>query len=414
MFWIICIVMALGVAAALVAPLLRPGDSGEAHPQIAIYTGQLSEVDRDIARGVLNPAEADRARVEISRRLLAVSRTAVHDRSAPGWATAAVAAGVVAFLLGGALLTYRDLGTPGEPDQPLATRMAQADAMRENRPDQAALEAAAPAPPAVEAPADYLRMIAQLRQTVPTRPDDLQGWTLLALHEARLGNYAAAARAQTRVVALKGDAVATADLERQADLLVAAAGGVVSPQVEAIAMQLIAQDPGQIAGRYYLGALFAQTGRPDVAFRYWRPLVEGDATTFHTDLARAQIEDAAVRAGTTYTVPALRGPGVDDIAAAQDMDPADRQAMIGGMVNQLADRLARQGGPASDWARLISAYGVLGETQAAAEVWSEAQLSFAGDAIALQLLTTAAQAAGVAGGAAPDADLAPAPAGDGE
>ncbi|SEM82094.1 cytochrome c-type biogenesis protein CcmH [Loktanella fryxellensis] len=410
MFWIICFVMALGVVTTLLAPLLRPADRGEDHPQIAIYKGQLEEVDRDIERGVLNPAEAERARVEISRRLLAVSRTATTDRAAPIWANRAMAAGVTGFLLIAALLTYRSLGAPGEPDQPLAARMAQAQDMRENRPDQAALEAAAPPPPAVEAPAEYLQMIAQLRQTVPTRPDDLQGWTLLALHEARLGNYADAAQAQARVVDLKGDTVVSADLERQADLLVAAAGGIVSPQVEAIAMRLVEQDPGQIAGRYYLGALFAQTGRPDVAFRYWRPLVEGDASTFHTELARAQIEDAAVRAGMTYTAPAVRGPGVDDIAAAQDMAPEDRQAMIGGMVNQLADRLAQQGGPASDWARLISAYGVLGETQAASEVWAEAQLSFAGDTIALQLLTTAAQSAGVSDGAAAPA-TAPAPAG---
>ena len=396
-FWIICIVMALGLAGVLAAPLLRPVAASDDHPQVAIYKGQLAEVDRDVDRGVLNAEEADRARAEIARRLLAVSRTAQVTGTAPRTASVVVAGAVAVMLLGLGGVTYWRIGAPGEPDQPLAARLAQAEAMRSDRPAQAALEAAAPPPPPVaDMPSDYLEQIDQLRAIVPTRPDDLQGWTLLALHEARLGQYAAAARAQDRVVALKGDAVTADDLTRQVDLKVAAANGVISPEAEAIARDLLDRDADSVAGRYYIGALYNQTGRPDVAFRLWRPIVDSGNASFHADLIRAQIEDAAVRAGVDYALPEQRGPDAAAVAAAEDMTEEDRQAMIGNMVNQLADRLANQGGPASDWARLISAYGVLGETEAARTVYAEAQTAFAGDSVALQALATAAASAGVA------------------
>ncbi|MFZ3581265.1 c-type cytochrome biogenesis protein CcmI [Loktanella sp. DJP18] len=392
----ICIVMTLVVASLLAAPLLRPAGDDAEHPQLAIYKGQLAEVDRDVERGVLDADDAERARAEIARRLLAVSRTTQVTGTAPRWASGAVAGVVTLLLLGLGGLTYLSVGAPGDPDQPLAARLQQAEAMRESRPDQAALEAAAPPPPAVaDAPADYREQIAQLRAIVPTRPDDLQGWTLLALHEARLGNYAAAARAQERAVALQGDEATPDDLARMIDLLVAAANGTISPEAEVIARDLLARDEASIAGRYYMGALYNQTGRPDIAFRFWGPIVDSGDTSFHAELARTQIEDAAMRAGVEYTLPEMRGPDAAAVAAAEDMTEEDRQAMIGGMVNQLADRLATDGGPVSDWARLIAAYGVLGRADDARTIYEEAQSAFAGDNIALQTLAKAAQSAGI-------------------
>ncbi|UTH43249.1 c-type cytochrome biogenesis protein CcmI [Loktanella salsilacus] len=396
MFWIICIVMALGLASLLAAPLLRPAVARDDHPQVAIYKGQLEEVDRDITRGVLNADEAERARAEIARRLLAVSRTHQVTGTAPRSANIAVAGVVGVMLLGVGGYTYLQLGAPGDPDQPLAARLAEAEVMRDTRPDQAALEAAAPTLPPVDAPTDYLEQINQLRTMVPTRPDDLQGWTLLTFHETRLGNYGAAARAQARVVALKGDDVPMEDLEREIDLMVAAANGIVSPEAETVARAILTRDEANVAGRYYIGAIYDQTGRSDIALRFWRPIADSGDTSFHGELIRSQIAGAAARAGVEYELPDLRGPGAADIAAAEDMTEEDRTAMIGGMVAQLAGRLAAEGGPAADWARLISAYGVLGQTEEARTVYTEAQTAFAGDNIALQAIETAAQSAGVA------------------
>ncbi len=59
------------------------------------------------------------------------------------------------------------------------------------------------------------------------------------------------------------------------------------------------------------------------------------------------------------------------------MTPEDRMDMIRSMVDGLSDRLATDGGPPEDWARLINALGVLGDTEQAAAIWTEAQSVFA-------------------------------------
>jgi cytochrome c-type biogenesis protein CcmH len=309
-----------------------------------------------------------------------------------------VAVAAVVLIGGGAALYLRQ-GAPGYPDLPLADRLAAGDAARATRMSQAEAEAqvaAAGTQTLPEIDPDYAAMLEQLRRVVADRPDDLRGWELLSLHEARTGHYAAAARAQERVIALKGAEATPADLAALADRMVAAADGFVSPETEAVLRAILAADPTHPAGLYYTGLLYAQTDRPDIAFRLWRPLAEDGGSTPYGRLAAGLIGDAAFRAGIDYTPPAPRGPTAEDMAAAAEMDPAAREEMIRGMVGRLADRLATQGGPAADWARLISAYGVLGETEAARAVWTEAQTVFAGDTAALEALRAAAAGAGVA------------------
>jgi cytochrome c-type biogenesis protein CcmH len=89
-------------------------------------------------------------------------------------------------------------------------------------------------------------------------------------------------------------------------------------------------------------------------------------------------------------------PDAADMEAAADMTAEERQQMIRGMVDRLADRLAREGGPAEDWARLVSALGVLGETERAKAAYADARAALAGDAAALAALRAAAAEAGVA------------------
>lgn len=394
-FWIISILLIAVVCVLLLQPLLRDRGGDAPNSDVALYKAQLAEVERDLTRGLLDAEEGEAAKAEVARRLLAANRAGTDSFSQGP--TTVLAAATVAVLMGVTGIAYLSIGAPGEADQPLAERLAQADEMRLNRPSQAALEAAAPPLPEVDAPAEYLASVEQLREIVPNRPDDLRGWELLAFHEAELRQYPAAIRAQARVIELKGEAATAEDLGTLLDLLVAAANGYVSPEAETVIQRILNMEPAHIGARYYLGALYYQTARPDLALRIWRPLVGSGQDTFHIALARMQIEDAAARAGVDYTLPAQAvGPSAEDIEAAQDMTEEDRQAMIVGMVTRLSDRLANEGGTAEDWARLIGAYGVLGRTEAAAAVWGEAQEVFAADPTAMEALRAAAQSAGVA------------------
>ncbi len=397
--------LALLVAGLLATALLR--GRREAGPAAAydleIYRDQLKEVERDRARGTIGAEEAERLRTEISRRLLAAdarAQAAAGGDGQPRRLGQAAAAVVLLVVIGGGYGLYATLGAPGYGDLGLQTRIAQAETARANRPGQAEAEAQVPerTPPGAEA--EYLDLVQRLRGAVAERPDDLRGFTLLARSEAALGNYDAAWRAQRRIVELKGGDATAQDYADLGDMMVLAAGGYVSPEAEEAFAQALERDPQNGTARYYSGLSYAQTGRPDRAFRIWDALLrdsaEGDPWV---GPVRGQIGDMARRAGVNDYLPpelpepdgdALPGPSAEDMAAASDMAPEDRAEMIRGMVGRLSERLASRGGSAEEWARLIGALYVLGEDQRAAGILAEAREVFSGDPEGLAIIEAAA------------------------
>jgi len=400
-FWITAIVLTLAVSASLVLPLVgrrvRPTDPGHAQ---AIYKDQLAEVDRDLARGVIDAAEAERVRTEIARRLLALDREAPASRDdVPRPLTLAVTGFAIAAIVGGAFGLYHSIGSPGYGDQPRAARITASDEMRATRPSQA--EAEAQVAPFVAAnrivpPPEIQSVVDDLRTTLTENPDDLAGWQVLTDFETRTGNLAAAAAAMGQVVRLKGEAASVDDLLGLVDRMVFSAQGYVSPEAEMVLDRIATQAPDNIGVLYYAGLLYAQTDRADLAFELWRRVIENGGSSLHARLARDGIADVAWLSGRSYAPPDLPGPSAADVAAAADMAPEDRETMIRGMVTQLSDRLASDGGTAEDWARLISSLAVLGETTQAAAIWTEAQGVFANYPADLDIIRAAAVEAGIA------------------
>ncbi len=309
---------------------------------------------------------------------------------------------LILAMLGGAFWLYQRIGAPGYPDLPMSERLARAEAFRVDRPSQAEAEAKAVLPPAPEPEAHYAELLDRLRKAVAANPGDLTGERLLARNEAAVGNYGAAAKAQAKVIALTGAAATADDYATLADLYVLATGGYVSPEAEKAAGEALKRDPKNGTARFYVGLMWAQTGRPDLAFGFWRALLEeGPEDAPWIAPIRDQIGMLAAAAGVTYTPPApsgtLKGPGAGDVAAAADMTDEDRAGMIRGMVAQLSERLLSEGGSVEEWSRLISSLGVLGEKDRAREAWDKAQAAFAGQEAALEALRQAAETAGVAG-----------------
>jgi cytochrome c-type biogenesis protein CcmH len=54
------------------------------------------------------------------------------------------------------------------------------------------------------------------------------------------------------------------------------------------------------------------------------------------------------------------------------MSSKERKDMIANMVEGLASRLASEGGTSDEWARLIKALSVLGQSDRAKKIWAEA------------------------------------------
>lgn len=377
---------------------------------MSVYRDQLSEVERDQARGILDKEEAERIRLEISRRILDLDR-GDSARRVGGAAPVPMrwtAVGLVLVLVLGSGWLYWSFGAPGYRDMPLVERHADAAEARANRPRQAELEAefAALFPDRPDFPGseELESMVAQLRAAMVERPLDVTGFMLLAQNEARLGNHRAAIEAQMRVIDLRGgDEAPVSDFVLLLDLMVIAAGGFVSPEAEAVIEQVLRRNPQDGVALYYSGRLYAQTGRPDLTFRIWRRLHEVSAgdDPWMDEIRGALPELSRISGEPRFTLPprpapaGARGPTPEDIEAAQEMDPEERAAMIEGMVDGMLARLANDGGTAQDWAQLLRALAVLERREQALEILQEARTVFAARAEDLALINDTASEVGL-------------------
>lgn len=394
-FWLISSLAVVAVSLVLWrSGLARAGgdDTPAAEYDLQIYRDQLDELERDVARGTLGAEEAGRARVEIQRRILAADRQvrAARTRGAQN-RTATLSLGLaILAMVAASYVTYALIGAPGARDLPLAERIAGIEAARAGRASQAEVEAARAAPLNAP-PGDIAAEVAELRQVLEARTDDTEGLAILARTEANLGNYRAARLAQGRLLgALEAQgatppeilARAEADL---AELMILAAGGYVSPEAEAALTGALARVPELGQARYSLGLMYAQQGRPDLAFPIWQRLL-GDSAPGDPWLSALErdIERVAVAAGVDPALiamaaprPASPAPDMNPAAAIANLPAAERQAAIEGMVERLSERLATEGGPAQDWARLVRALTVLERADDARAIAAEARDVFA-------------------------------------
>ncbi|TIW33361.1 MAG: c-type cytochrome biogenesis protein CcmI, partial [Mesorhizobium sp.] len=128
LFWVIAAILTLGASLAVLLPLAGAGkdESGAGDNDLEVYRDQLSELDRDVARGLIQPAEAEEARAEIGRRILRLGAAgpsgAVARRPLVATRLVATVAVLAVPLVSWGL--YIKLGSPDLPAQPLAERLA--------------------------------------------------------------------------------------------------------------------------------------------------------------------------------------------------------------------------------------------------------------------------------------------------
>lgn len=343
------LLFALMTAAAIFAVLWPLGRLGRTRPQagsdVAVYRDQLDEVARDRAAGLIGEAEAEAARVEVSRRLIAAADTADAQAQEPvragGTLRRRMAAAVVLVGLPAlAAALYLALGSPELPGQPIASRAV--TPLQDRRLDN---------------------LVAQVEAHLEKNPEDGRGWEVIAPVYMRFGRFEDAVKARRNALRFNG-----ASPEREADLgeaLMAAANGVVTGEAMAAFERATSQDAKNPKARFFLGVAAQQDGQGAAAAAIWRDLLKDSrpdspwAGLVRETLARID-------------APGAPGPSADDVAAAEQMNPEDRSAMVRSMVERLAERLQRDGSDVEGWLRLVRAYTVLGDRGRA--------LSAAGDA----------------------------------
>ncbi|MDH3669382.1 MAG: c-type cytochrome biogenesis protein CcmI [Paracoccaceae bacterium] len=368
LFYVVAAVMAAICALVLVRPLLAGRDTAANRGAMdaQLYRDQLDEVERDLARGTIGEAEAEGARAEVSRRLIAASAqddAAPAPAQVPRSATGLVASMALIGTPAIAALVYLTLGAPGQPDLPLAERLAAA------RPSQTQAEEefeAQPSAPQTEEQKRYASLISQLEATLEKRPNDARGLALLAPGYARLGRHGEAWRAYRQLIDLMGDQATAEQFGAMAEAMVLAAGGYVSPKAETAIGEALGRDPNLPVGRYYTGLLAAQTGQIGEAITIWEGLrAESPPDTSYRAFLDSMLAEARAIQASGNRAPGAseRGPSAEDVTAAGQMTPEERQAMIEGMVAGLEERLTTEGGSAEEWLRLMTSYDRLGRRE---------------------------------------------------
>ncbi len=348
MLWFVFALMTAAAIFAVLWPLSRDNRSRDGGNEETVYQDQLLEIERDVSAGLIGETEAQAARVEISRRLLAAvdrqrdppARSDIRSRRMAA-VVALIGIPVVAFAL------YYPLGSPRVGDFPLAERGRSPDGTQ---------------------PLDNL--VAQVEQHLEKNPTDGRGWSVLAPVLGRLGRFDDAIRAFRNSITYNGESA-----ERRADLgeaLVAGAGGVVTADAKIEFERAVALNADEVKASYYLGLAAEQDGHAAEAASIWQAMLAkapADAPW------RPLVRDALARVGGS-PAPVLSD---ETVAAAKDMNERDRSAMIRGMVDRLATRLKQNGDDVEGWLRLVRAYMVMGDADRAKGALSDARQAVARD-----------------------------------
>ncbi len=273
MIWLAFATMTAAAALLLVWPLARGAAGTEPEAaDLAFYKSQLAEVEGDLGREAVAPAEAAATRAEIARRLLAAAGAAPARPARPSRGARLLAVLLaVGAVPAGSLALYLRLGHPGEPDAPLAARQD-------------------PMAPGVDLAAALPRIEAHLAG----HPEDGRGFALVAPLYMRLGRYDDAAKAYAAALRDSGE-----DAPRRAALgqaLVMAAAGVVTSEARAAFDQALADDPKLPEARFFTAVAAEQDGDKPRAARLWRELLADTPP------------DAPWRAGVQARLAALSGP----------------------------------------------------------------------------------------------------------
>jgi cytochrome c-type biogenesis protein CcmH len=344
---------------------------------LAVYRDQLSEIDRDIERGVLSAEQADAARTEVQRRILAADQrikkqqpTDTIQQTSANKPIRAIAAGFIVLFIVGGFGLYLDLGNPTMPDRPITSRTDEINAVRmaqtadEDR--QSVLN----------------RAVSDLSQKLLENPDDLRAWELLGASLMALGRPEEAQTAFLETVKRSG---------RDGDYLAMYAESLIrsnNGQIETSARGVLreAEQTGSTDPRiqFYLGLADAQEGNVGAAVdrwialansapegAQWLPMVVGRIN----ETALAQGIDIEGRLNLVENT--SPGPSQEDIAAAQEMTPEQQQQMVLSMVNGLAERLKTEPNNPDGWARLMQAYMVMGQEGDAKAAYEKARTVFA-------------------------------------
>ena len=363
MLWAIFAILCLAVLAVLIVPVLKGVKDARARVDydIVVYRSQLAEIDQEIEEGLLSPEQAEAARTEVHRRMLAAEdaelKTPLRFLGSNKYTKIGAAVAIAVLVPVGAAALYVWLGSPSLPGKPYLWRL-------HNDPEFATATTA-----------DKLAVVLQANPTAA-------GFAQLGRTYFAARQYEQAAAAYRRAFDLGAkDAVSWSEF---GEAVVMSSGGVVAPEAMTAFFNALAVEPKSERSRFYLGLAEAQIGNMRQAVAIWRDLEKtSDPDASWLPMLREHISVFAKQGGFD---PASVPPSPPDIKAmgaamsamsramqthtaapaaapqpaAQPGQPV-RDPMVVAMVQRLADKMAKNPTDVAGWQRLAHAYVIMGD-----------------------------------------------------
>lgn len=246
--------------------------------------------------------------------------------------------------------------------------------------------ASAPSPATPQPDVDTL--ISGLESKLKQNPNDANGWRMLGWSFFETGRYAEAATAYRRAATLSPK---TADYwSSLGEALVLAGSGDVPADAADAFKKAVALDPKDPRARYFLAVQRDMKGDHQGAINDWfalladtpagapweadlRKTIEQVAAKEGIDVkARLAAARPAALAGPAAALAGIPGPSPEQMSAASRLPPGQQEAMVRGMVDGLAAKLAADPRQPDRWMMLIRSRMQLGQSREAAQALQQA------------------------------------------
>lgn len=252
-FWILIALMIGGALLFIVPPLLgrkkeQTSATARSELNITVYRDQLRELDAELAAGALSKEEYQSARSELEGRVLEDSTTEEAAAAPPvSNRKLAIAAAVAVPVLTVSL--YLMLGKPAGLDPQSVPVEPEQQVTQEQ----------------------IVAMVEKLAQKLKDKPDDAQGWVMLARSYLALRRFNEAADAYSHAVELMpNDAQLLADY---ADILAVNNGRNMLGEPEKIIRQALQADPKNAKALALMGTAAYQHKDYKAAIEWWQKLL---------------------------------------------------------------------------------------------------------------------------------------------
>lgn len=268
--------------------------------ELEIYRQQLEEVSKDHHGGILSVSEEAIAKKEIKKKILISGKgPKLNFYHAPRNVNIILTVLMITFFVVSSSFIYSILGSYGQTDRPIKTRLYEINEFKKNRLSQKdAEQQISSTKENSEYDKTYLDLIQKLRETVEQNDYDIIGLRLLVKYEISIEQFVDAHIAQKKLLDQLGDDAKSEDYSDYAQILINAAKGYISPEAEISLKKALTLDQKNRKARYFIGLLMVQINRPDLALNIWnKMLTDKKNDDIWSSRIRIRIVDVERRAG---------------------------------------------------------------------------------------------------------------------